>query len=516
MRVPAFVWLLFVAAFGAFARAQSGYLVVAVDLAADAPAAAGYRAAAASARAHHRGAMVEWDGRDFDALTDVLRERRPANVLFVLQPATLDLVLHRRILLTAARIDDDPLVDFAFGYLTAESGEQCTRLWERIAALHARGPVTGPWWQGSVCTAEKSFRIADHQSPIQAAAGFHGPHHWFANADPERLQAVERALAELPAAAVAEFTGCGDPQGIWLFDDDRNRQRDKHWEYEAGKVGHDPAGEMPRLLAQRFRTLKLASPIVWSGTCHSGAVDRVWVEGDIVSTFGRTDVATVHHLAVEDSLALAWLHAGAAALCVPLGANHGLSVSIETDHALEHGASLGETLVATYNDVMLAAGGALVLDLPVAGEPHRHREKVMQGGGANRILIGDPALRPFQATPHPAESTRSERNADGLTVTIARKPGFLARGWDIYGHSSPDDWRIGARVDLAALGVDGASFTAEVSARGPDGTVLPYRVTRCVLELHHGRRFLHLQANGRRNLVENQAVTAEFTVKSAR
>jgi hypothetical protein len=493
--------------------AQGGYLVVAVDLPTTVADAAGFRTAAESARTFHRAELVEWDGKDFDRLAALCRDQQPANVLFVLRPGTLDLVLHRRILLQAAKVDADPCVDFAFGYLTAESGDECAALWRRIEALHRREPRSGMWWQASVCSADTSFRYPDSAQSIQAAAGFHSPHHYFANRDPARLQAVDKALAELVGAEVAEFTGCGDPQGIWLFADERNRQRDKHWDYAKDKVGQDPDGEMPRLLASRFRSLNLASPIVWSGTCHSGATERVFVEGDIVSTFGRTEVATVHRLAVDESLALAWLHAGAAALLVPLGANHGLAVSNETDFALEHGASLGAAVKSTWDDVFLAAGGELKLDLPVEGEPHRHGEKVMQGGGANRILIGDPSLRPFRSVAHPRETTSCERRDSGLCVTVARQDGFVARGWDMYGASPPNDWRVVVRVDLTALGVDGDTFTAEVEAKGGDGKPLPYSVTRCVVEHFHGKRFLHLQANGRRTVVENKAVTAVFTAR---
>ncbi|MFY9341024.1 MAG: hypothetical protein WAT39_00950 [Planctomycetota bacterium] len=495
--------------------ATGPYLVVAVDLSDDA-ATAGYRAAAAKAREHHGGVQTHWDGADFDVLDTLLRAHRPQHVLFVLRPASLDLVLHRRILLASAKVDDDPCVDFAFGYFTAGTGAECEALWARTVALHARGALTGEWWQASVCSADKSFRIADGQPPLGKAAGFRGPHFYFANRDPERGRLVDEALGALGRAVVAEFTGCGDPQGIWLFDDDRNRQRDKHWDYDPAKVGSDPDGGMPRLFAERFRELKLASPIVWSGTCHSGACERVFVEGDIVSTFGRTKRVTVHRLSPKDSLALSWLHAGAAALCVPLGANHGLAVSNETDFALVNGASLGEVLKSTWDDVFLAADGALVLDLPVAGEPHARKEKVMQGGGANRILIGDPSLRPFRPASDARERVQVERTATGLRVTVARAKGFVARAWDMYGVNHFDDWRVTARIDLGALGVVGGSFTATVAATGDGDVAMPYRMRRCVVEDWHGQRLLHLQANGVRAEVENKAVTAVFEVVAAK
>lgn len=495
-------------------RCAAAYLVVAVDLG-PAPRDDGYRRAADAAAAFHHAAVAAWDGRDFAALAQLLRDRRPRDVLFVLRPDTLDLVLHRRLLLLSATLDDDPLPDVAFGYLTAEDGAGCASLWRRTEALHGKGTLRGEWVQASVCSGEKSFRYANGVSPLQQKAGFTGPHFYFATSDPGREAVVAEALAAAARGAVVEFTGCGDPQGIWLFSDRRNLQRDRHWDYAPERVGEDPAHEMPRLLAERFRTLSFASPVVWSGTCHSGAVDRVFVEGDIVSTFGRTQVATVHRLAPRDSLALSWIAAGAVALCVPIGANHGLVVAMETDFALEHGASLGDAVKSTWDDVFLAAAGKLVLDLPVAGEPHRHGEAVMQGGGANRILLGDPALRPFARADNPAESTQVDRGERGCRVTVKRAAGFLARGWDMFGQSRPDDWRVTACVDLGAAGLLGhRELEVVVAATGDGGKAMPYTLRHAVVEDRDGVRRLHLQANATRALVENKAVTAVFDVRA--
>ena len=114
------------------------------------------------------------------------------------------------------------------------------------------------------------------------------------------------------------MTGNGDPQGIWLFDDRRNIDSSLHWPFDPEKVGLDPKNEMPRLMANQFRQLKLQSPIIWSGTCHSGATHRVFVEGDIVSTFGTSDRIEVYELTPKESLCLSMIHAGAGALLVPL------------------------------------------------------------------------------------------------------------------------------------------------------------------------------------------------------
>lgn len=490
-----------------------GYLVVAVDLDAGREADGGWLAAARAAAEFHGAAVEPWDGDDAERLRALLRAHRPADVLFVLRPELLDVVRHRRILLESAAVDDDWFTDFAFGYLTAATGAGAGRLWQRIAARHERGTTAGRWVRTGVSPAARSVEQRGAPPALAAAAGYDGTLYRFGIDDPARDEVIDRALADFRKADVIQMTGNGDPQGIWLFSDRHNLDAARHWDYAPGRVGHDPGGEMPRLLAARFSDLGMDAPVVWSGTCHSGATCRVFVEGDIVSTFGRTQVATVHRLRPEESLALALLEGGAAALLVPIASNHGMSTLMEADFALRHGASLGAVLRSTWDDVLLAAQGRLVLDLPRAGERHGGREDVMQGGGANRILIGDPRLRPFPRVDSPSETVRTERTARGCRVVVDRAAGFEARGWDMYGRSAPDDWRVLVRVDLDAVGLAGeGGLEIEVEARAPDGAPMPYRLRRSALEEDHGRRWLHLQANGPRSAVERKAVQVVFRI----
>jgi hypothetical protein len=181
--------------------------------------------------------------------------------------------------------------------------------------------------------------------------------------------------------------------------------------------------------------------------------------------------------------------------------------------SLRNGASLGETVKSTYDDVLLAAKGELVLDVPQQGGIPEHREPIMQGGGANRILLGDPALRPFGAVEGGAEVVRAERTADGLRVTVERTKAFQPRAWDMYGVDRGRDWRVLARVDLGALQLaDRAQLTARVSARGADSAQLPYTMQRLAIEDHCGHRYLHLQCNGPRKQVADKACTVVFDV----
>ncbi|MCB9879777.1 MAG: hypothetical protein H6835_19470 [Planctomycetes bacterium] len=499
-------------------EAGSRYLVVKVALDASRDTDRGFLAAAAAAQQRHDAATFDWDGADYDALAAELRLKQPENVLFVTRPEHLDVVRHRRILLLTSKLDDDWFVDCAFGYLTGRDGDACERFWQHIEQRRARTDESRNWTALSVASMDQSMVYRDSLPALAETSGYRGDHYYFGTTDPDRERVVAQALAATDTADVLHFSGNGDPEGIWLFPDQRNLERDKHWPYDPARVGEDPDGVMPRLMAERFAERAWRAPIVWSGTCHSGAVDRVFVEGDIVSTFGRAERVTVHRLPAGHSLALAWLDAGAAALLVPIAANHGMSASMEIDFALQHGASLGEAVKSSWDDVLLQAEGELALDLPVEGEAQRRGgEHVMQGGGANRVLLGDPALRPFAATTNASETVVVERRGErGGIVTVTWAAGWHPHGWDIYGVDRARDWRAVARVDAATLGLegvaDGAALDVQVTATGDGDVELPYTLQRCAIERHAGKVWLHLQANAPRAQVQRKAATVRFAV----
>ena len=208
------------------------------------------------------------------------------------------------------------------------------------------------------------------------------------------------------------------------------------------------------------------------------------------------------------------IDAGATAFLCPIASNHGVAVTREVDFALGNGATLGETMKSTYDDIYLASRGDLRLGIQVIGEAPRHPEYVMQGGGANRILLGDPALQPFRPTPHPLERVEINNGTEnGFEVVVTWKPGFHGRAWDMYGEYE-SDWTVRARVSLDGLVPAGKelAFSAEVRSADDDAQPLPYSMTHAEPEVYHGRRYLHLQANAPRDLVENEYVRAVFQV----
>jgi hypothetical protein len=121
----------------------------------------------------------------------------------------------------------------------------------------------------------------------------------------------------------------------------------------------------------------------------------------------------------------------------------------------------------------------------------------MQGGGSNRILIGDPALRPFGAVNGTAEVVEAERTPAGVRVTVERDDGWQPRAWDMFGGTPDRDYRVLAHVDFGAVGLQGrADFAASVTAKDPQGAPLPYAMRRLAIE-DHGRPPLPASAGQR-------------------
>jgi hypothetical protein len=155
--------------------------------------------------------------------------------------------------------------------------------------------------------------------------------------------------------------------------------------------------------------------------------------------------------------------------------------------------------------------------LKAAGGPFNPvGESPMRAGGMNRVLLGDPALRPFRMTRHPLETvTVTPVTPRGADVAVSWAKGFHAWGWDLYGDRQSRDWRIVARVPLDGLLPAGEApkLTTTVAVKGEDGTALPFSLTHAVVERDHGRRWLHLQANADRRVAQDRALRATFEVR---
>ena len=85
------------------------------------PAGDGYRAAAEALAKHRDATLLDFDPSDLAPLRDRLRTIAPRHVAIGLRPEQLDFALARAVLQLATELDDDPFVDFAYGYVTGRT-----------------------------------------------------------------------------------------------------------------------------------------------------------------------------------------------------------------------------------------------------------------------------------------------------------------------------------------------------------------------------------------------------------
>ena len=148
------------------------YLVVAVALDVDDATDQRFVKVAEDAAEFHKGSLIHFDGSNFEELARILKQHQPQNVLFVISPNVLDVNFHRQVLLLSPKLDSDPFVDFAFGYLTAESADDLEALWQRILGLHAKGWHQRHWVESAVVGGgiDRSYNTDSRSLSAQAQA----------------------------------------------------------------------------------------------------------------------------------------------------------------------------------------------------------------------------------------------------------------------------------------------------------------------------------------------------------
>jgi len=146
----------------------------------------------------------------------------------------------------------------------------------------------------------------------------------------------------------------------------------------------------------------------------------------------------------------------------------------------------------------------------------------MQGGGVNRVLLGDPTLRPFQATAVPRERTTLKNGHDqsfdghSFDVIIEWDKGFHTRSWNLYSATPAASRRIAARVLLddvipaqRAARISATLRVVVAKSEALEGFVL----THAEPEVFHDHRYLHLQASAPDHAFDATDVRATFAVR---
>jgi len=350
---------------------------------------------AAQRLAEGRGAeIVRFDPADLSPLRDRIRDLAPRYVTLVVTPEQLDFDLQRRFLQFATELDDDPFVDFSYGYVTGRDGAAALALVERGLARRPVAPERVVRVGGG---ARESTR---RTQPFGLRTGAI-PGEWWSVAGERRFPEEGRDRAfmaqHLPAlrgSDAVEFIGHGWPH-----------------EVVGGPEARDLAG------------VDLDGAVALNVACFTGVTHR-WFERDY-----RAGAVHLRTVPLEQSFCLAALDTGllgyTAYLCPrPAGPE------LDTDLAdlLVGGASLGDARRRDYDETVLGflAYGEPRLDLARFEDGARFapvRDAVrdmMLEGATGGVLFGDPEVVPFTAdvdrAPVDVVCAPSER---GVRVEIA-------------------------------------------------------------------------------------------------
>jgi hypothetical protein len=442
---------------------QVDYVVLASTAAGDP-----FDAAATALVEHHRAELVRFDPARLEPVRELLRRAQPRHVALVMPPEQVEFAFQRRFLQLATELDDDPFVDFAFGYITGRTGDEALALARRGIARRPEpvdggvAEVIGGVDRSQVGTAVFNLRQQRLDQLQILSAG--------EQVFPTAGRDVEFLRAELPKLRgrdVVTFVGHGYPREV---------------------VGGPTFAELAGLA--------LDGAVVLNVACYTGVTNR-WYEDD-----WRAGLLRGREVSLDESFCLAVLRAGAvgytAYLC-PRPAGPELATDLAA--LVVDGMSLGACRRRDYDKTVLGFLGF--------GESRLQLEPVVDGAGlaavreavrdimleaaTGGVLFGDPACVPFVP--------REGQNPVTITTelqqdTIVVKARATVHG--LYQHCSDPtaEWgktmamRVHARLPLGERHV-----TDLVVDEVRIGTkVQPSRVLWAI-ESDHGERFVQLKIN---------------------
>ncbi|MCU0863235.1 MAG: hypothetical protein MUC36_05560 [Planctomycetes bacterium] len=442
---------------------QVDYVVLAATASVDP-----FDAAAQALVEHHRAELVRFDPAALEPVRAALRRAQPRHVALVMRPEQIEFGFQRRFLQLATELDDDPFVDFAFGYLTGRTGAEALALAQRGIARRPEpvddgvADVIGGVERSQVGKGVFHLRRQRlDQLQILSAGESVFP---AAGRDVEFLRAQ---LPKLKGRDVVTFVGHGYPREV---------------------VGGPTFAELAGLV--------LDGAVVLNVACYTGVTNR-WYEDD-----WRAAVLHERTVPLDESFCLSLLRTGVvgytAYLC-PRPAGPELATDLAA--LVVDGMSLGEARRRDYDKTVLGflgfGEGRLQLEPVEDGAkfaPQREAVRdIMLEGATGGVLFGDPACVPFAARDGEAPVTITTGAQDGAIVVKAR-----AAVHGLYQHCSDPtaEWgqtmamRVHARLPLGDRHVTDLVVDELRVGDQPQ----PSRVLWAI-ETDRGERFVQLKIN---------------------
>lgn len=454
-----------------FAWEPPGKYVVLVDPGPD----GAFRPAAEALARFHRGDVLNFSSQGLPAAMALLTARQPDFVAFVLPPDQIDVDLVHQIMEMSTQLDDDPFVDFEFGFITGRDGPAALRFVERIVAAWQTKPGRSAGlfgsWEGP--TLPPRSRLTAFQALGMDADSRYVP---MQGPPADRAVRARAALADLAKKDALLFFSHGYPDEM---------------------VGCFKAKEL------RDWQVELKPALLVSCACYNGAPGRWFAPGADGSP--RVQPAP----APADSICLQLLESGPPALIAGIDPWHGPLAIQVFGYVVDDGLRLGAATKRMYDRLALDFAPQRLHFPPTLEVKNRFAgEGVLnrRHNGAGMILFGDPAWAPFA---HNASKLQSAQitAATPLALRLRWQPQVIGqpaddflvpmnRLLDYYSVKTADvlkelSLEVYQVVPLPE-GVPAPAALFVTSARSGDADVATKPV-QLLLERHAGQRLLHIR-----------------------
>ena len=429
------------------------------------------------AKQHETDRILRFDPAKPEATAPKLRRIQPTHVAIVLRPEQIHVNSVRRFLKMSTTIDDDPFVDFEYGYITGGTAAEAVQFVKNIIRASKRKPLLrigkAAVWGGNYksLASDGTYQAGDLRFPMRSLR-FVAP----ADGHDRDQEFIDRNLASLNECGAIIMGGHGMP-----------------WEIGSGPRAEDVA------------KLNLFPAVAFNYACHTG-VTRTYPERKYES---GTYVQRLFEIDAKRSFALAMIRAGVTGYVAYVNPRPaGPELSIDFQRVLA-GATLGAVRRNDYNKIALGYLGhgekGIVppdwedgLRQP-ANEVDAVRH-MMLDGATGGILYGDPASRPFpEAKPNSLPLKVEAKTIGGALHVTMRVDASMVYVWCAdpfrrFNEKSrtmamktyaripvPKEWKT-----VGAVEVGSATW-----AGNPIETLAPV----WAVETDQGERYLHLKAN---------------------
>lgn len=444
------------------ANADSDYCVISLVEAGDS-----YHLAVDELVQFHQADLLTANPNDIEALLPKLQKISPEFVAVVVRPDDFDINLARQMMRLATQIDDDPFLDFAYGFVTGATAEDAVAL---VRAGQSKPlselPRTTMVGVGSArISTSRETKIPLRKQSLTQTVHLLSSKPTEDGTDPNRdVESLEKIMPTLDGTPLIVFAGHGYPREV---------------------VG-GPTFE-------HLEGRKFDRAVVLNIACYTGVTGR-WFETD------WSKAQTVQkQVPTEESFCLSLLKTGVAgyvSYACPRPA--GPTMLAESITVAISGESLGELRRRRGNNVVLAhlqlGGKKLALNEMRDGDTVKRQsiQDILTEMSSGGVLFGDPAFRPFQnrVGESPIQtSVKKDKNRRLVRVDIRGSNwfSFAADQLFMWDERTPS-LRIETTIDLDDDRVTDVRLTSSSFAFSDHKLI-------ATVETHQGKRLLHLKAS---------------------